>query len=148
MADDTADSRPNIFPELIYSDAPAALEWLAQAFGFTQGELIPGPAGTIAHAEMHFGAGTIMLKSPVPQSEFGMSPGEFGMSPRALGGINQSLYVAVEDPDAHFERAKSSGAEILIEPMDTDFGARIYVTRDVEGHLWSFGNYRPRRESR
>ena len=77
MADDARDTRPNIFPELIYNDAPAALEWLARVFGFARGELIAGPAGTIAHAEMHLGAGTIMLKSPAPQGELGMSPREF-----------------------------------------------------------------------
>jgi uncharacterized glyoxalase superfamily protein PhnB len=69
---------------------------------------------------------------------------EFGMkSPGALGGINQCLYVTVEDPDAHYERAKAAGAKIVIEPFDTDYGARNYCARDLEGHLWTFGTYRP-----
>lgn len=138
MATDTREDVPNIFPELIYDDAPAALEWLAQAFGFVRGEVIEGPDGTIAHAEMHLGAGTIMPKSPMPETEFGMK------SPRALGGINQCLYVTVENPDAHYEHAKAAGAEIVMEPFDTDYGARNYCVRDLEGHLWSFGTYRPR----
>ena len=36
---------PNIFPELIYDDAPAALEWLARAFGFVLGEVIQAADG-------------------------------------------------------------------------------------------------------
>jgi uncharacterized glyoxalase superfamily protein PhnB len=135
------DRTPNIFPEIIYDDAPAALEWLTRAFGFVKGEVIEGPDETIAHAEMHLGPGTIMPKSPMAETEFRMK------SPRALGGINQCLYVAVEDPDAHYERAKAAGAEIVIEPFDTDYGARNYCARDLEGHLWSFGTYWPRGNS-
>jgi len=129
-------NRPNIFPEIVYRDAPAALEWLAQAFGFTLGDVIKGPNGTIAHAEMHYGAGTIMPQSPLEESEFGMSP-------QALGGVTQRLYVAVEDPDAHCERAKAGGAQIVWGPADTDYGARMYSARDLEGHIWSFGTYWP-----
>lgn len=128
---------PNIFPEIIYDDAPAALRWLGEAFGFELGEVIAGPNGTVAHAEMHYGAGTIMPKSAPAQTEFGMSP-------RSLGGNSQYVFVAVEDPDAHCERARAAGAEIVMEPTDTDFGARNYAARDPEGHLWGFGSYWPR----
>src|SRR3981189_57382 len=93
---------PNIFPEIIYNDAPAALDWLARAFGFVKGEVIAGPDGSIAHAEMHYGCGTFMPKSPM--NDFGMK------SPRVLGGVSQCLYITVEDPDAHYERAKAAGA--------------------------------------
>lgn len=96
-----------------------------------KGEVIEGPDGTIAHAEMHLGPGTIMPKSPMAETQFAMK------SPRTLGGINQCLYVAVEDPDAHYERTKAAGAEIIMEPFDTDYGARNYCARDLEGHLWS-----------
>jgi hypothetical protein len=56
-------------------------------------------------AEMHLGPGTIMPKSPMPETEFGMK------SPRALWAINQCLYVAVEDPDA--EKPAWSGVEFV-----------------------------------
>lgn len=128
---------PNIFSEIIYDDAPAAIEWLAKAFGFVKGEVIDGPNGTIAHAEMNYGAGTIMPKSPMAETEFGMK------SPKTLGGTTQCLYVTVEDPDAHCERARAAGAEILMEPRDMEYGPRNYVARDIEGHIWSFGTYRP-----
>jgi uncharacterized glyoxalase superfamily protein PhnB len=137
LATTARDRLPNIFPEIIYDDAPAALEWLARAFGFVVGEVIPGPDGTIAHAEMHYGPGTIMLKSATTETLFGRSP-------RTLGGINQSIFVAVDDPDAHCERAKTAGAEIVMEPTDMNFGARNYAAHDPEGHLWGFGTYWPR----
>jgi uncharacterized glyoxalase superfamily protein PhnB len=141
MAQYTRDSAPNIFPELVYEDAPAALEWLERVFGFVKGEVIEGPDGTIAHAEMHLGAGTIMPKSPMAEAEYRT------MSPRALRGISQCLYVTVDDPDAHYEHANAAGAEIVMEPFDTEYGARNYTTWDLEGHLWSFGTYSPRGSS-
>ena len=129
------------YPLLRYKDAEAALEWLGRAFGFIKGEVIDGPNGTIAHAEMHLGAGTIMPKSAMAETEFRMK------SPRSLGGINQCIYVTVDNPDAHYAHARAAGAEILMEPFDTDYGARNYSARDPEGHLWSFGTYSPRSES-
>ena len=50
--------RPNIFPLLRYEDAPAALQWLATAFGFEQQLVIPGPGGRIEHAELRLARAT------------------------------------------------------------------------------------------
>lgn len=79
-----------------------------------------------------------MPKSAMVEPEFRTK------SPRALAGIHQCLYVAVADPDAHYERAKAEGAEIVMAPTDMDYGARNYCARDPEGHLWTFGTYYPR----
>jgi uncharacterized glyoxalase superfamily protein PhnB len=51
--------------------------------------------------------------------------------------------VAVEDADAHCERARGAGAVITREPEDLDYGSREYSARDLEGHHWHFGTYRP-----
>jgi uncharacterized glyoxalase superfamily protein PhnB len=53
----------------------------------------------------------------------------------------QQLYVPVDGPDAHHRRARAAGAEIVLEPTDTAFGARVYSAHDLEGHLWTFGTY-------
>ena len=45
--------------------------------------------------------------------------------------------------DAHYQRAKAAGAEIVRELQDTSYGSREYAVRDPEGFLWSFGTYRP-----
>lgn len=62
-------------------------------------------------------------------------------TPRALGGVNQGIYVYVEDIDAHFERAKAAGAEVVRGLEETDYGSREYTVRDPEGNLWAFGTY-------
>jgi uncharacterized glyoxalase superfamily protein PhnB len=54
-----------------------------------------------------------------------------------------SLYLVVDDPDAHHDRAKEAGAEIVLGLKDEDYGSRGYTARDPEGNLWSFGTYRP-----
>ena len=49
----------------------------------------------------------------------------------------------VSDTDAYYARAKASGAEIILEIQDDDFGERSYACRDPEGHIWNFGTYDP-----
>jgi uncharacterized glyoxalase superfamily protein PhnB len=41
------------------------------------------------------------------------------------------------------QRARAAGAEIIVEPHDTDYGSRDYAARDPEGNVCSFGTYRP-----
>ena len=127
---------PTIVPCLSYRDAPAAIAWLKEAFGFTENFVVPGPDDTIAHAQLAFDGGMVMVGS--------QRDDELQMRlPCDLGGITQSIYIVVEDADAHYERAVEAGAEIVRELEDTPYGSRDYSARDPEGHLWNFGTYRP-----
>jgi uncharacterized glyoxalase superfamily protein PhnB len=56
-------NRATTIPTLRYRDAAAAIEWLCRAFGFERHLVVPGDAGTIAHAQLRFGNGMIMLGS-------------------------------------------------------------------------------------
>ncbi len=125
----------NIYPTLCYDDAPAAIEWLCNAFGFTKRLVVPGPDGTIAHAELSFGPGVIMIGSP--------NPGQGRVGARSLPAVAQSICVQVDDPDPHYAQAKRCGAAILRELRDEDFGGRGYMAKDCEGNQWYFGTYRP-----
>jgi len=125
-----------IIPGLRYQDAPAAMKWLAGAFGFEERLVVPNPDGSIAHAEMSLFGDHIMLGS-AKEDFLGMKP------PREVGAVTQSIYIVLDDADAHYARAKAAGAEIIRELGDTDYGSRDYVARDPEGHVWCFGTYRP-----
>jgi uncharacterized glyoxalase superfamily protein PhnB len=128
-----------VIPAMRYRDAPTAIEWLCQAFGFEKHLVVPGENGGIAHAQLTFGNGMIMLGS-ARDDEFGRwirPPQEFG------GAGTQSAYVIVDDVDAHCARAKAAGADIVSEVEDQSYGGRLYSCRDPEGHLWSFGSYDP-----
>src|ERR1700722_9165936 len=91
-----------IIPALRYHDAPAAIEFLCAAFGFEKHFVVPGEAGTIAHAQLTYGNGMIMLGS-ARDDEFG----RLVRPPRETGGVaTQSAYIIVGDADAHYARAK------------------------------------------
>jgi uncharacterized glyoxalase superfamily protein PhnB len=128
-----------VIPALRYRDAPAAIEWLCRAFGFEQHLVVPGENGTIAHAQLTFGNGMIMLGS-ARDDPFG----RLVKPPRETGGVGtQSPYLIVADADAHCARAVAAGADIVFALKDEDHGGRSYSCRDPEGHLWNFGTYDP-----
>lgn len=129
-----ADAKPigDVFPAIKYRDAPEALGWLEKAFGLKPGLVVPGPEGTIAHAELSIGTGGVMLGSV-------REPGEGD----PWAAVPMGVYVAVDDVDAHYARAVAAGARIADEIQDTDYGARQYSAFDPEGNLWCFGSYRP-----
>ena len=128
-----------IVPSLRYRDAPAAIDWLCKAFGFEQHLVVPGEAGTIAHAQLVFGNGMIMLGS--------VRDDDFGRLQRPLDApdapVSESAYVIVSDVDAHHARAAAAGATVVMAPADQDYGGRLYACRDPEGNLWHFGSYDP-----
>lgn len=139
MPSHPANPRATIIPCLRYRDAPAAIEWLCKTFGFEKRLVVPNEDGTIAHAQLSFGNGMIMVGS-VLDSEFGRlltQPDEIG------GAETQCAYVIVSDTDAVYKSAKESGAEIVIEIQDEDYGGRGFSCRDLEGHLWNIGSYDP-----
>ena len=134
-------TRSSVIPVLRYREASAAIEWLCAAFGFEKNLVVPNEDGTIAHAQLSFGNGMIMLGS-VPKNETYF--GRLMKQPDEIGGAEtQSAYVIVEDADATYARAKASGARIAIEIKDEDYGGRGFTCYDLEGHLWSFGTYDP-----
>jgi uncharacterized glyoxalase superfamily protein PhnB len=132
----TSTPHPNIFPALRYRDANAAIEWLKSTFGFEEKLVYRGEDGTVNHAELALGKGVVMLGGPRPDGWLG------GRTPDARTSTI-SLYVVVPDPDAHCERARAAGAEIVRDLTDEDYGSREYSARDLEGNLWSFGTYDP-----
>lgn len=124
-----------IVPIVRYEDARAAIRWLCAAFGFVELFAVPESGPVVRHAQLALGTNLVMLGS--------VRPGDGLVSPRSAGLATQAIYVRVDDLDAHFERARAAGAEILEPPRDTDFGAREYHARDDEGHPWIFGTFQP-----
>ncbi|HUI26777.1 MAG TPA: VOC family protein [Candidatus Kryptonia bacterium] len=115
------------------------MEWLCRAFGFEKRLVVPGENGTVAHAELTFGNGMIMLGSARDDGF-----GKLVKPPRDLGGIgSQSAYIIVADADAHYRRAVAAGAKIVMDIEDKGHGGRGYTCRDPEGHVWNFGTFDP-----
>jgi uncharacterized glyoxalase superfamily protein PhnB len=128
-----------VIPTLRYRDGQAAIEWLCKAFGFEAQLVVPDSGGAIAHAQLTFGNGMIMLGSAANNDFHRLvkSPLESGHPG------SQSAYIVVADVDRHHGTAGAAGAEIVIALQDQAHGGRAYSCRDPEGHIWNFGSYDP-----
>ena len=133
---------PRLSPAIYCDDPRAAIAWYCQAFGFEVVIVVDGPDGGVAHSEIRFGEAIVMVSqnSADREARFGVT----GSSPRALGGANtQSLFLYVDDVDAHCARARAAGARVTYELTDNDYGPdhwtdRTYGCVDPDGHLWWF----------
>lgn len=133
----TAIEAPRIYPAIRFRNAERMIAFLCDAFGFTVHAKYMTDAGTVAHAELALGSSMIMCGDE-KDDEFGAMVGP------ADGGGGKALYVAVDDADAAFERARAAGADILQGLVDRDYGSREFICRDPEGNVWSFGTYWPK----
>lgn len=132
-------TRATIMPCLRYRDAPAAIEWLCNTLGFEAALVIRNEDDTVAHAQLTYGNGMIMLASVV-DSEYGRllkQPAEIGTF------VTQSSYLVVNDADQVHERVLQAGGTVLLPLQDEDYGGRGFTCRDPEGHVWSIGTYDP-----
>ncbi|WP_175717136.1 VOC family protein [Burkholderia anthina] len=132
----TTPRRPTFSAALCYRDPKAALAWLERAFGFQRSIVVTTPEGDIAYAEMKFGDSVVMV---------GGSWADFIASPEDTAGRNtQTVRVHLPDDadiDAHCERARAAGAEILQAPADQFYGERVYRARDPGRHVWTVGKH-------
>lgn len=128
---------PRIYPTFRYRDAARMIDWLEKAFGFTVHARYTDGDDVVTHAQLALGSSMIMLGT-VRDDDYGKMVG----GPGENGG--KSVYVAVDDTDGIYARAKSAGAKILEEPTNRDYGSRDFICADPEGNVWSFGTYWPK----
>ena len=129
-----------LIPSLRYKDAPAAIAWLEQTFGFERHAVYEGPDGTIAHAELRFGNGMVMLGSSSNKSPYA----QLYVTPSEIGGrVTSPLYLIVKDCQPVYTRALAAKAEVVMEMKAMEYGGKAFTVRDPEGYLWSFGEYSP-----
>jgi uncharacterized glyoxalase superfamily protein PhnB len=124
----------SVWPTLVYADAPAAIRFLVDAFGFEERLVVPGDdEGVIEHAQLVWPeGGGVMLGTAARDGNV------FSQRPLGTG----SVYVVTDEPDRLFERATAAGAQLVREMRDEDYGSRGFSVRDPEGNIWSFGTYR------
>ena len=127
------DEYPQVTPYLCVAGAAAAIEFYGTVFGTTERMRMPGPEGTIGHAELQLGTGVIMLADEWPEIGF--------RSPKSLGGSPVTVSVYVEDVDVVFERAVKAGATVLRPVEDQFYGDRSGQFEDPFGHRWSVATH-------
>lgn len=127
---------PRLFHTVRCKDADAMMRWLTTVLGFSE-RVAYREDGKVKHAELSFGSSILMLGQH-RDDDYGKRVGDLD------GRRTDSVYLAVDDPDALHEKVKASGVKVEMEPYDTDYGSRDFACRDPEGGLWSFGTYWPK----
>ena len=124
---------PQVTPYLVVDGAGAAIEFYGRVLGATERMRLPGPDGTIGHAELQLGDSLIMVADEAPQ--LGLR------GPRAIGGTPVTISVYVEDVDGVVERAAQAGARVLRPVEDQFYGDRSGQFEDPFGHRWSVATH-------
>lgn len=115
----------SVVPELVYPDVEQAIDWLCEAFGFTELWRAGGHRARLA-----LGNGVIIIADADPQ--YGRA------APKRDGSHSHAVTVKVEDVDEHHERARQHGSVILSPPTNYPYGERQYSAEDLAGHRWTF----------
>jgi len=119
---------PQVIPYLSLEGANDAIEFYRTVFGATERMRMPGPDGTVGHAELEIGKSMIMLADATPAMG--------GQSPKTAGGTPVSIMVYVEDVDAVYGRAIAAGATVDRPVEDQFYGDRAGSFVDPFGHRW------------
>ena len=138
-----------IVPMVAYEDAAAAIDWLREAFGFSEreGQRYTADDGTVTHAELERDGATVMLATPNADYESPRRHRETCEAARRWQDnpwVIDGLFVAVDDVDSHHAQAVSAGATVIRPLEDSpEAGMRLYTAEDPEGHRWMFGQSLP-----
>jgi PhnB protein len=106
----------------VLDDCARAIEWYKTVLGARQRLRLDMPGGMVAHCELAFGDGVLMMGSPMPP--------QFPPKKACLG-------IYVMNCDAIYKKALSAGARTLQKPTDQFYGDRNARFEDPFGNEWS-----------
>jgi PhnB protein len=124
----------NVTPYICVRGAERAIEFYKDTFGATEIMHMPGPNGTIGHAEIKIGNSHIMLSDECPDFQF--------YSPQKFGGSPVGILLYVKDVDAVAEKAINAGAKLLKPVQDQFYGDRSGTVEDPFGHVWHISTHK------
>lgn len=113
-----------VIPVLVYPDVREAVRWLSEIFGFQERLQIADH-----RAQMVVGDGAMIVAEYVDRDHRPVPGADY---------LTHVVIVRIPDVQAHYERVKASGAEILGPPQDFEYGERQYFVKDIGGHHWTF----------
>src|SRR5436309_15830743 len=88
-----------VTPYLIVEGAPKVMEFLKRAFSAEQKDVMSGPEGRVAHAEMKMGDSVIMMADATSENK----------------AMPSELFVHVDAVDTVYKRALEAGATSISE---------------------------------
>jgi len=114
-----------VTPYMIVNGAAKCIDFVKETFDAREVMRMPGPNGTVGHAEVRIGDSVITLADGSD-----MWP-----------AMPCSLYVYVGDVDATYKRALKAGATSVKEPADQFYGDRSASVKDSCGNVWGIGTH-------
>ena len=127
------DGYHSVAPYLIVRGGAAAIDYYKKALGAEELFRMPGPGGTIGHAEIRIGDSIVMLADEPPGGEW--------RSPQSLGGSPVGLLIYVEDVDTRFNQALAAGGKVIKPLADQFYGDRSGTLQDPFGHQWTIATH-------
>lgn len=109
-----------VTPYLTVKGAGKMIDFLKKAFGATETFRMPGPNGTVGHAEIQIGDSRIMTGDA--RGEYEPIPGQ--------------LYLYVDDCDRYYKQAIAAGGTKFREPETQFYGDRHGAVKDMCGNIW------------
>ena len=97
-----------VTPYLVVDGASRLIDFANQTFGAQEIMRLPGPGGTIGHAEMRIGDRVVMLADAGPENP----------------ARSAALVLYVNDCDATYRKALEAGGVNEMEPEDQFYGDR------------------------
>jgi len=119
---------------LIIRDAASAIDYYKKAFGATEVMRLPGPDGSIGHAELKIAGGNIMLADESPEMGH--------RSVQSYGGSPVSLMFYVPDVDKSFAQAIAAGGKVKNAVKDQFYGDRSGTLTDPFGLMWTIATHK------
>ena len=123
-----------VIAHLTVNGAAKAIEFYKKAFDATEVSRHAMPDGSIMHAAIRIGGGTLFLNDEYQ--------GMGAVSPKTLGGTPVTLMLYVPDVDATFKRAIAAGAEEKMPVADQFWGDRYGMLADPFGHQWEIATHK------
>lgn len=131
---------PRISSGLVSRNPLKLLDWYVEAMDFEIKIKVVDDDGNHIHSELVYGGGLICImdEQSAPDLRWGVP----FQAPNSIGGDNtQLIQLYVDDADAHYQKVRKYGGEIVAEPHVTDYGEdywsdKAYGFKDPEGHLW------------
>jgi len=119
------DGYHTVTPFLNVKGCAQLVDFMKNALGAEEVMRMPGPGGTVMHAEVNIGNSRLML-------------GEATQTPPMPG----SFYLYVPDVDTAYKRAVEAGAKVQLQPTDQFWGDRMATVTDAFGNTWSIATHR------
>lgn len=124
----------SLTPYLVCKGAAKAIEFYAKAFGAQEIVRMPGPDGSVLHAEVKIGNSMLMLSDENRERGY--------LSPESIGGTACSIMFYSDDVDRVFNDAVAAGAKVDTPPADMFWGDRMGNIVDPFGHKWAIATHK------